>query len=179
MISALDKLEKILRLEQERGYRDTAVIGGLARFADAWREQAHREKAGEAWVAEVAKHMETYSQLATRDERQAKLEKLRTMLQAAQVGQRAPVASTVVEPASGPVRPDRGKGREPSRVKAEDIGLDSPVNVLSGIGPTRPGVWLVWEYAPSAICSTFFPAATMTLVPSRRLTSWNMVKRSP
>ncbi len=137
MISALDKLEKILRLEQERGYRDTAVIGGLARFADAWREQAHREKAGEAWVAEVAKHMETYSQLATRDERQAKLEKLRTMLQAAQVGQRAPVASTVVEPASGPVRPDRGKGREPSRVKAEDIGLDSPVNVLSGIGPTQ------------------------------------------
>ena len=43
MTSALDKLTKILNLEEEQGYRDKAVIGGMRRFADAWYEQAEQE----------------------------------------------------------------------------------------------------------------------------------------
>ena len=54
MTSAIEKLDRILSLEQEQGYRDKAVIGGLARYADAWREQAQAESLNDSWVEGVA-----------------------------------------------------------------------------------------------------------------------------
>jgi ATP-dependent DNA helicase RecG len=152
MTSALEKLEKILQLEQEQGFRDKAVIGGLARFADAWQKQAQHETEDEAWVVQVAEQMQTYSRLTTRQERQSSLEALRAILQSAQVTERPPssdarsqptveLASSAPPPRSErPARraPEERKGRsETPQIKPEDIGLDSPVTVLSGIGPTQ------------------------------------------
>ena len=34
----LDTLKKILTLEQQKGYNDTAVVGGLDRFLARWTE---------------------------------------------------------------------------------------------------------------------------------------------
>jgi ATP-dependent DNA helicase RecG len=152
MTSALEKLEKILQLEQEQGFRDKAVIGGLARFADAWQKQAQHETEDEAWVVQVAEQMQTYSRLTTRQERQSSLEALRAILQSAQVIDGPPssdarsqptveLASSAPPPRSErPARraPEERKGRsETPQIKPEDIGLDSPVTVLSGIGPTQ------------------------------------------
>ena len=41
MPSALETLVKILKLEQETGYKNTAVIGGLQSFASHWSSDAH------------------------------------------------------------------------------------------------------------------------------------------
>jgi ATP-dependent DNA helicase RecG len=43
MPSALENLVKILRLEQKQGCRNTAVIGGLERFADHWHDEGHQQ----------------------------------------------------------------------------------------------------------------------------------------
>lgn len=43
MPSALETLVKILKLEQETGYKNTAVIGGLQSFAKHWSSDAHHQ----------------------------------------------------------------------------------------------------------------------------------------
>jgi ATP-dependent DNA helicase RecG len=43
MPSALETLVKILKLEQETGYKNTAVIGGLQSFANNWERDAHQQ----------------------------------------------------------------------------------------------------------------------------------------
>lgn len=43
MPSALETLVKILKLEQETGYRNTAVIGGLGAFATNWERDARQQ----------------------------------------------------------------------------------------------------------------------------------------
>jgi ATP-dependent DNA helicase RecG len=43
MPSALETLMKILRLEREQGYNNTAVIGGLGAFAQNWQNDAHAQ----------------------------------------------------------------------------------------------------------------------------------------
>lgn len=43
MPSALEKLVKILKLERDQGYNDTAVIGGLGAFSSNWRREAHQQ----------------------------------------------------------------------------------------------------------------------------------------
>lgn len=149
MTSALDKLKKILQLEEEQSYRDKAVIGGLACYAAAWREQARNEIDDEAWVAQVAEQLEIYSELSAQSERKASLETLHAILQsrehpaAAELqsmspDERAsPAPRLRSEPPSERVQQRRSKlGATPS-VKHEDIGLDSPVTVLSGIGPAQ------------------------------------------
>ena len=43
MPSALETLVKILKLEREQGYSNTAVIGGLASFSQRWVKDAHQQ----------------------------------------------------------------------------------------------------------------------------------------
>ena len=185
MTPALDKLTKILKLEQEQGHRDKAVIGGLARFADNWSKQALREASDVAWVEYIAAQMRAYSQWTTRGERRTSLDELRATLQAMSRGQSppplpepepapppqpeqthvAPVApppsrpverparkraatkpapqperARVTPPPSRPVeRPARSQQRAASKPapRPGDIGLDSPITTLSGVGPVQ------------------------------------------
>jgi hypothetical protein len=46
MASGFDKLTKILKLEQEQGYRNRAVIGGLEKLASFWHEETRQEGEG-------------------------------------------------------------------------------------------------------------------------------------
>lgn len=80
MPSALEKLVKILRLEQETGYKNTAVIGGLESFASNWRREAHQQARTEehhALVEELAGVIEYYSTL---DDKESRYNTVRYML---------------------------------------------------------------------------------------------------
>lgn len=57
MPSALETLVKILKLEQTTGYKNTAVIGGLAAFAENWVTEAHEQ-------AKRAEHHQLIDELA-------------------------------------------------------------------------------------------------------------------
>lgn len=43
MPSALETLVKILKLEREQGYKNTAVIGGFSAYSQKWSDEAHKQ----------------------------------------------------------------------------------------------------------------------------------------
>ncbi|MFQ5812277.1 MAG: ATP-dependent DNA helicase RecG [Anaerolineae bacterium] len=129
MTPALEKLTKILTLEQEQGYRNRAVIGGLERFAPFWREETRQEAEGlenARLVEEVVALLQSYPTLEDRGARERAVEEMLTKL--GQKPRRAekeepPEKEEVVEPK---------EERPPKRP-----GLDSPVTTILGIGPSH------------------------------------------
>ncbi len=76
MPSALETLVKILKLEREQGYKNTAVIGGLAAFSRKWQNDAHaqaRKPEHHILVDELSDSMGGYEAIALRDERHEKV----------------------------------------------------------------------------------------------------------
>jgi ATP-dependent DNA helicase RecG len=73
MPSALETLVKILKLEQETGFKNTAVIGGLQAYVPNWSRDAHREAKTDqqhALVEELSRVMEHYQNEVGQYERQ-------------------------------------------------------------------------------------------------------------
>lgn len=73
MPTASEKLVKILKLERDQSYKNTAVIGGLGAFAVNWLKEAHSQAKSEAHhlvADDIAQMMEQYDLLETRPERQ-------------------------------------------------------------------------------------------------------------
>ena len=80
MPSALETLVKILKLEQDTGYRNTAVIGGLQSFANNWAGEAHqqaRRPEHHQLVDELVSALRSYETLDTLE---ARHEAIRHML---------------------------------------------------------------------------------------------------
>ncbi|MCL4251492.1 MAG: ATP-dependent DNA helicase RecG [Anaerolineae bacterium] len=72
MPSALETLVKILKLERDTGYKNTAVIGGIAAYAQGWQEQAHtqaRKPEHHQLVDEISERLSQYDELKNRNER--------------------------------------------------------------------------------------------------------------
>ncbi len=72
MPSALETLVKILKLEKEQGYKNAAVIGGLAAYENNWTKNAHaqaRKPEHHALVDELSDLLTRYDGLDVRDER--------------------------------------------------------------------------------------------------------------
>src|SRR5260221_4915854 len=72
MPSALESLVKILKLEQDTGYQDKAVIGGLKSFAAHWAGDAHaqaRKPEHHLLVDELVALLTAYGALDTPDKR--------------------------------------------------------------------------------------------------------------
>jgi len=65
MLTAFQKLEKILKLEESQGYRDRAVIGGFAKFARIWQGEAQadaRTAEQEQTASEIADMLASYGE---------------------------------------------------------------------------------------------------------------------
>ncbi len=128
MVSAFEKLTKILALEKEQGYRRKAVIGGLERFASFWREEARQEAEdleSARLVEEIVALLRNYPALGDRGARERIVEEILSKLsqKPRRVKEEPPEKEEVVEPK---------EERLPKR-----LGLDSPVIALLGIGPSH------------------------------------------
>jgi ATP-dependent DNA helicase RecG len=80
MPSALETLVKILKLEQETGYKNAAVIGGLQSFAKNWENEAHqqaRRPEHHQLVDELVRCMSEYESL---DHSESRYESVKYML---------------------------------------------------------------------------------------------------
>ena len=76
MPSALETLVKILKLEREQGYKNTAVIGGLAAYGSKWKNDAHaqaRKPEHHILVDELFDILSGYEALSAKDERPVKI----------------------------------------------------------------------------------------------------------
>jgi len=133
MTGPIEKLNKILDLEAEK-HKDQAVVGGLASYADTWRQEATPDFGSQAsdWVQEIAERLRTYSDLPDIAARRKALAALK------EVVERGP--SKAKPTGQSPKRDARPRSEErSSSVKPSDArpGLDSPVTTLHGIGPKR------------------------------------------
>lgn len=76
MPSALETLVKILKLERQQGYKDTAVIGGLGSFSEKWSADAHaqaRKPDHHVLVDELTDLLRGYEQVESKSERHTKV----------------------------------------------------------------------------------------------------------
>ncbi len=157
MIPSLQKLQKFIKLEIERGFDNRAVVGGLDRILDWWELEARNEGLAEVLVQFINARLRDYSRLSA-DSRLELLRGLWTRLQreagAAPLPElfRQPTAVPGKPPLPGLAAPAR-PSEEPSDSEELDFSassrrgkpvaalieaptaLDAPVSVLSGVGP--------------------------------------------
>ena len=116
----MDRLRKIARLEVQKGFRDTAVFGGLGPFLQAWVEdsppEAARRVAGEKLMQVAAK----YTGLSPNERSRF----LRAFLDA--VG-----LADVFEKPEAPTSPKKARA---ATIRPQALALDSPLIALRGIG---------------------------------------------
>lgn len=126
MTTPVEKLTKILHLEAEEGFQDCAVIGGLARFAQTWLNEAGPAFGLDAagWAQEVAEKLEAYSQLSTPEDRETALGALLSLLDG---GPEATPPSAEPPPQAEPVPSPAPPREEPGKLR-------DPVTVLRGVG---------------------------------------------
>ena len=63
MPSSLEKLQKFLRLEAERGYDNRAVVGGLNKILPAWENDARKENISDTILQAVTNRLNQYPEL--------------------------------------------------------------------------------------------------------------------
>ncbi|MGQ9713753.1 MAG: ATP-dependent DNA helicase RecG [Anaerolineae bacterium] len=151
MANSLEKLLKILNLEEEQQCANKAVIGGLDRFAAHWEAEALAESPGaadQARVQAIARLLRHYPSLESAEARRASIAQMREL--AAGMGQpEAPSPLSIAEeqaaylPEAQPEAPPEGEKkpalqkpgrRAPEReVRRSQSGLDAPVTRLPGI----------------------------------------------
>jgi ATP-dependent DNA helicase RecG len=133
MTTPVEKLTNILRLEAEK-YQDQAVLGGLARYADTWLQEAGAAFGSEAidWVEGIANRLRTYSDLPDPAARQEAMNTLREALKAPPSPRREQQAES---------RQDALKTEPPAPAPSPSpdhrTSLDSSVTTLRGVGPRQ------------------------------------------
>jgi ATP-dependent DNA helicase RecG len=77
--NAIERLKKILKLEQQQGCRNKAVIGGLARMADRWQIDAAKEVTLDgqmALIRQIVAHLHGYGDLSGAPARKEAIENM-------------------------------------------------------------------------------------------------------
>jgi len=156
----IDKLQKILNLEIELGYQDKAVIGGLKGILDWWPRQAHNTCTSQAQhqiIDQIVSLIGRYgNQVEQRTQIMVEIQTQLALLESVATGTAStPATSTPTAPAStapapttaekpvspaGPPAVSPPKKESPSTHEPADesrLGLNAPVTVISGIGPTQ------------------------------------------
>jgi len=160
MHAAFEKLNKILKLEQNQNHRNRAVIGGIENFAPVWKDEALAEAENEnqnQQIEEIASQLAQYAQ-AGAEQRAQILSNILHQLE--QPEQPMPEPEPIPEPESipesipAPRRPPLQKpGTQPSAEPAPPpppptpeppperpaTGLNAPVTSLPGISTAYAG----------------------------------------
>ena len=152
MLSQIDKLLKILKLETERGFDNRAVLGGLDKIIPVWENDARTENIPDRLIVEICSLIQSYQEHDFQD-RAAIIEKLKTLLYEYQLPSDSMVKGNNEDEEththSTEIRKEdnnksalltsqnvnsEGNGMRSGELTGS-IGLNSPLQVISGIGP--------------------------------------------
>lgn len=146
MLPALQKLQKFIKLEAERGYDNRAVLGGLDKILPVWQQEARENKVPEDFIQDVIRCLEGYASYSI-PERAECLQTLLIKINDLTTLETTEAAPTQVQ-AAGTSAPsqtqrERSKGSSRSRARGYTLpadalpahGLKAPLTVLPGIGP--------------------------------------------
>ncbi|HET89476.1 MAG TPA: ATP-dependent DNA helicase RecG [Chloroflexi bacterium] len=137
MIEPVEKLVKILQLEAEK-CQDRAVFGGLTRYADTWLQEASATfgPEGADWFQEIGVRLRAYAAIEQIAARRKAVSEILELLN--QAPPRQPEGKTEEQPRADQPTVARPAGRSvpaPQQPRTtQSRGLDSPVNVLQGVG---------------------------------------------
>lgn len=161
MKPSLNKLQKFLKLESERGYDNRAVVGGLERILSHWEADARAESVPEPLIQQVSAQLRKYSSLSP----SKRYEILQDLWQKIQQSIKQPFPPLAPPPSSFSDRlPDKSYRRErlnraslprqqstseqvktrtvpqvrgapPLSVEGKSAALSAPITVLPGVGP--------------------------------------------
>lgn len=132
MHTALEKLRQFFRLEHEKGYTDSAVIGGLVRILDFWEAEARQEGVKEEIIQAVVGRLRDYARL-TPNSRAEALQGLWKRIQ-----NEYPELATSKKTRLQKSRASKPKEETPSAPTATSqlpVALEAPLTVLQGVGP--------------------------------------------
>jgi len=146
MLPALQKLQKFIKLEAERGYDNRAVLGGLDKILPVWQQEARENKVPEDFIQDVIRCLEGYASYSI-PERAECLQTLLIKINDLTTLETTEAASTQVQAAgtSAPSQTQRERSKSSSRSRSRGYtlpadalpahGLKAPLTVLPGIGP--------------------------------------------
>jgi ATP-dependent DNA helicase RecG len=97
MLSSINKLQKFFKLEQERGYDNKAIVGGLDKVLPAWVTEARAQNIPDTLIDAVVTCLKDYPSL----DAAARADSLANLLQ--QIGVRPIVEHTRPAPVASPV----------------------------------------------------------------------------
>lgn len=135
MLPALEKLRQFFRLEHEKGYSDSAVIGGLVRILDFWEAEARQEGVKEEIIQAVSGRLRDYARL-TPKARAEVLQGLWKRIQSeypqlSKSSKRRPSSpSSATSPSPAPATKST-----PVTPSPPPVALEAPLTVLQGVGP--------------------------------------------
>jgi ATP-dependent DNA helicase RecG len=123
----IEALRKIIELECEKGYQDSAVIGGLDRFLHRWAGQAAESITDPQLLSHFRRLRLDDSKYAslTRERRKRWLDGVSEFLSEAEKGEVKPPKESVVPPVAAK-RPSEGQ-------KVAGQSLDSPITHIKGV----------------------------------------------
>jgi ATP-dependent DNA helicase RecG len=106
MQSSLEKLRKFFGLEREKGYDNTAIIGGLEQMLDHWEGEARAENIREDVIEAVRERLRSYGGLSP----ESRADALKGLWK--RIGETYPEAAR---------RPDDGRGRDLGSVQQSAV----------------------------------------------------------
>jgi ATP-dependent DNA helicase RecG len=148
MPSALETLVKIIKLEKEQGYKNNAVIGGLAAYSESWKDDAHaqaRKPMHHMLVEELTTLLQKYDNIEKHAERRDTIAYMLNRIMGrippppeyqVREEEKAPPVQTSeplkAAPEKAPQRErKKGKTRQQKRGKSRPRGLDGEVENTS------------------------------------------------
>ena len=110
MDRALKRLERVLELEKQQGYKNKAVVGGIGQFGAFWVAQAREEATGEADLAlaeQVAEVLAEYHRLPGTEARAKAIDSLMTSIRHQEASPESARSAEISRP------PERPKAHAP------------------------------------------------------------------
>lgn len=175
MVKAFTQLERVLRLEAQQGYKNTAVVGGIRQFTTFWVGRAREEavdELDEALVDQIATALNDYARLPGVEARSRVLDDIQDRLQrrkervahlprtpatpapeapAPQTTQEAPEAPAAVEEETPQVAELPTASTTLQEEEPDPQGLRQPATTLHGVGPATAqqlatlGAETIWD----------------------------------
>jgi ATP-dependent DNA helicase RecG len=139
MPAAFEKLSKILRLEQNQGYRNRAVIGGLENLAEIWQREAGAEIQEETQVEQVNQIVDLLQHYAAADQSQRAqtVGDILNLLEQTAETRLPPRWPPLNKPGTAAVQAASAPASQPvppvPSAERPSTGLDAPVTTLPGI----------------------------------------------
>ena len=60
MLSSIDKLQKFIKLERERGFDNKAIVGGFDKIIPSWESEARSNRLNENIISTIIEQLRAY-----------------------------------------------------------------------------------------------------------------------